>query len=58
MKEDNTFKSYYDQLYEISQVIDSLEDTSAALVLEKLFGKNRAAAGRALLSGLQESDTP
>lgn len=56
MKDDNTFKSYYDQLYEISQVIDSLEDTSAALVLEKLFGKNRAAAGRALLSGLQESD--
>lgn len=55
MIDDHTFKSYYDQLYEISQVIDSLEDTSRANVLETLFGKNRSAAGAALLSGMKES---
>ena len=56
MVDNNTFKSYYDQLYEISQVIGDLDDTSSAKVLEDLFGKNRAAAGMSLLSGLQESE--
>ncbi len=56
MVDNNTFKSYYDQLYEISQVIDDLDDTTSAKVLETLFGKNRAAAGMSLLSGLQESE--
>ena len=55
MIDDHTFKSYYDQLYEISQVIDDLSDTSRANVLETLFGKNRSAAGAALLSGMKES---
>ena len=55
MVDDQTFKSYYDQLYEISQVIDDLSDTSRANVLETLFGKNRSAAGAALLSGMKES---
>ncbi|HJA92491.1 MAG TPA: phage tail tape measure protein [Candidatus Eisenbergiella merdipullorum] len=50
-----TFKSYYDQLYEISQVMDDLADVDRANVLETMFGKNRAAAGAALLSGMAES---
>lgn len=56
MVDNNTFKSYYDQLYEISQVIDDLDDATSAKVLEMLFGKNRAAAGASLLSGLQDSE--
>ena len=55
MQDKHTFKSYYDQLYEISQVIDKLDDTSRANVLETMFGKNRAAAGAAILSGMKES---
>jgi TP901 family phage tail tape measure protein len=55
MVDDHTFKSYYDQLYEISQVIDDLDDTSRANVLETLFGKSRSAAGAAILSGMQDS---
>lgn len=55
MIDEHTFKSYYDQLYEISQVIDDLNDTSRANVLETLFGKNRSAAGAAILSGMKES---
>lgn len=53
MEDEHTFKSYYDQLYEISQVMDKLDDTSRANVLETMFGKSRAAAGAALLSGLK-----
>ena len=55
MKDDKTFKSYYDQLYEISQVMDRLDDTSRANVLETMFGKARAAGGAALLNGLKDS---
>ena len=55
MEDDHTFKSYYDQLYEIGQVIDQLDDTSRANVLETLFGKSRSAAGAAILSGMKES---
>lgn len=56
MKDDGkTFKSYYEQLKEIADVIDQLDDTSRANVLETLFGKNRAAGGAALLSGMKES---
>lgn len=55
MVDDNTFKSYYDQLYEIAQVMDSLDDTSRANVLETLFGKSRSAGGAALLNGMKES---
>ena len=55
MVDDHTFKSYYDQLYEISQVMDKLDDTSRANVLETMFGKSRSAAGAALLSGMKES---
>ena len=55
MVDENTFKSYYNQLLEISGVIDKLDDTSRANVLETLFGKNRSAAGAAILSGMQES---
>lgn len=57
MVDDHTFKSYYDQLYEISQVIDQLDDTSRANVLETMFGKARAAGGAAILSGMKESAT-
>ena len=44
MEDEHTFKSYYDQLYEISQVMDKLDDTSRANVLETMFGKSRSAA--------------
>lgn len=55
MEDEHTFKSYYDQLYEIAQVIDTLDDTSRANVLETLFGKSRSAGGAAILSGMKES---
>ena len=55
MEDEHTFKSYYDQLYEISQIMDKLDDTSRANVLETLFGKSRSAAGAAILSGMKES---
>lgn len=55
MEDEHTFKSYYDQLYEISQAMDKLDDTSRANVLETMFGKSRSAAGAALLSGMKES---
>ena len=55
MEDEHTFKSYYDQLYEISQVMDKLDDTSRANVLETMFGKSRSAAGAAILSGMKES---
>ncbi len=55
MVDDHTFKPYYDQLYEISQVMDELDDTSRAYVLETLFGKSRSAGGAALLNGMKES---
>ena len=48
-----TFKSFYDQLYEISQVMDQLSDVDRANVLETIFGKSRAAGGAALLSGMK-----
>lgn len=57
MVDDHTFKSYYQQLFEISQVIDQLDDTSRANVLETMFGKARAAGGAAILSGMKESAT-
>lgn len=55
MEDEHTFKSYYEQLYEISQVMDKLDDTSRANVLETMFGKSRSAAGAAILSGMKES---
>lgn len=55
MEDEHTFKSYYDQLYEISQVMDKLDDNSRANVLETMFGKSRSAAGAAILSGMKES---
>lgn len=55
MEDEHTFKSYYDQLYEISQVMDKLDDTSRANILETMFGKSRSAAGAAILSGMKES---
>ena len=55
MEDEHTFKSYYDQLYEISQVMDKLDDASRANVLETMFGKSRSAAGAAILSGMKES---
>ena len=55
MEDEHAFKSYYDQLYEISQVMDKLDDTSRANVLETMFGKSRSAAGAAILSGMKES---
>lgn len=56
MEEDGkTFKSFYQQLLEISEVIDDLSDTDRANVLETIFGKARAAGGAALISGMKES---
>lgn len=49
MLDDDTFKSTYQQLKEISEVWDTLTDVSQANVLELLFGKRQANIGAAIL---------
>lgn len=49
MLDDDTFKSTYQQLKEISEVWDTLSDVTQANVLELLFGKRQANIGAAIL---------
>lgn len=49
MFDDDTFKSTYQQLKELSEVWDTLTDVSQANVLELLFGKRQANIGAAIL---------
>ena len=47
--DENTYKSSYDILLEISKVWDELNDISRASLLEQLFGKRQANVGAAIL---------
>ena len=47
--DENTYKSTYQILLEISKVWDRLDDLSRASVLEQLFGKRQANIGAAIL---------
>ena len=51
---DDTLKSTYQMILEIGEVFDSLSDRSQADLLEKMFGKQRASAGAALLLNYEE----
>lgn len=53
MEDDNTYKSTYDILDRIAQIWDQLTDKEQAGLMEKLFGKNRAQIGVAILSNFQ-----
>ena len=50
MADENTFKSTYQILYELSTVWDKLKDTEKAYLLEKISGKHRATQIAAILS--------
>ncbi|MDE7339289.1 MAG: hypothetical protein K2N80_01845, partial [Lachnospiraceae bacterium] len=55
MIDDKNFKSYYQQLLDISEVYQKLDETTQANVLEKMFGKNRSAAGANILKAMSDS---
>lgn len=50
MADEDTFKSTYQILYELSEVWDDLKDTEQAYLLEKISGKHRATQIAAILS--------
>ncbi|EHE96287.1 phage tail tape measure protein [Enterocloster citroniae] len=56
MLDENTFKSTYDILLEISKVYESLSDKSQSLLLEKIAGKQRGASTAALLQNMSEAE--
>ena len=56
MEDPNTYKSTYDILKRISEIWDELTDKQQAKLLEKLFGKNRAQIGTAILSNFQTAE--
>lgn len=49
----NTFRSTYDILKDVSEVITDLNDTQASELIQLLFGKNRANVGTAVLKAFQ-----
>lgn len=54
MKDNNTFKSTYEILLEISKVWKNLDDTTQANLLEKMFGKQQGAVGASILNNMVE----
>jgi TP901 family phage tail tape measure protein len=56
MEDEDTYKSTYDILKRISEIWDTLTDKEQAGLLEKLFGKNRAQIGAAILSNFQAAE--
>ena len=52
-KDNGEFKSTYQILKEISEIYNSLSDTSKASLTEILFGKNRANQGLAVINAFQ-----
>ena len=56
MEDPNTYKSTYDILKRISEIWDELTDKQQAKLLEKLFGKNRAQIGTAILSNFETAE--
>ncbi len=55
MMDDRNFKPYYQQLLEISEVYQTLDESAQANVLEKMFGKDRSAAGEDILRAMPDS---
>lgn len=49
----NTFRSTYDILKDVANVIDDMNDTEASELIQLLFGKNRANVGTAVLKAFQ-----
>lgn len=47
------FRTYYDILQDISEIIDELSDTDRADLIETLFGKNRANQGMSVIKAFQ-----
>jgi TP901 family phage tail tape measure protein len=54
MKDDNTFKSTYDVMVEISNVWKDLTDKDRATLQEAMFGKQQGAVGASLLNNMQD----
>ena len=56
LDDEETYKSTYDILKEISYVIDDISDVKAAQVAEKLFGKQRLNVGLNILHNFQQAE--
>lgn len=56
MEDEDTYKSTYQILKEISQVWDELSDKNQAQLLDKLFGKTRAQIGAAVISNFSQAE--
>lgn len=52
----NTYRSTYDILKDIAAVWDEISDKNRAQLLEKLFGKQRAQVGAALISNFKQAE--
>lgn len=50
------YKSVYQYLHEISEIYDELDAKSKQELMEKLFGKNRANIGVAILQNMEAAD--
>ena len=49
----NSFKSTYEILEQIAEVIEELNDTEASELVQLMFGKSRANQGMAILQAFQ-----
>lgn len=56
MEDEDTYKSTYQVLKEISAVWDDLSDKNQAQLLDKLFGKTRAQIGAAVISNFSQAE--
>lgn len=54
MEDENTFKSTYDIMVEISKVWKDITDKDRATLLEAMFGKHQGAVGASLLNNMAE----
>lgn len=52
----NTYRSTYDILKDIADIWDEIQDKERAQLLEKLFGKQRAQVGAALISNFKQAE--
>ena len=57
MEDENTYKSTYQILQEISQVWDELSDKNQAQLLDKLFGKTRAQIGASIIQNFSQAES-
>ena len=56
MEDEETYKSTYQILKEISEVWDELSDKNQAQLLDKLFGKTRAQIGASIISNFSQAE--